>query len=148
MKKIVFLGVFSLAIAMAAPSFAAPNDVNGPACSDVVAQAPSGATSFGSYSPDGTVRVAVAIGASVCSAIEYTVTVVTAEGPQTLSFLGTNESGDLLLFQGTVNPTTNSSVCVSATTSVGNGKHVFDLAPDAGCTSVPMSGSPGFGGFD
>jgi hypothetical protein len=147
-KRIVLLGVLSLAIAMVPQSLASVNDVNGPACSDIVLQAPSGATSFGSYAPDGTVLVAVSLGAPKCTFIDYTVTVITVEGSQTLSFLQTNAAGDLLLFSGTVDPTTNSSVCVFATTSVGGGNHVFDRATDTGCVSIPKSGSPGFGGFD
>jgi hypothetical protein len=144
-KTVVLLAIASLVLAT--PSVAADNDVNGPACVDIVTQAPSGARSFGSYSASGVVTVGVALAAPACSQFEYTVTVLTVEGEQTLELVNANTAGDLLIFQGTVNPETNSTVCVYATTSVGDGRHVFDRAPDTGCVTITKSTSPGFGDF-
>jgi hypothetical protein len=147
-RKIVLLGVLSLAVAMVAPSVAGADDVNGPPCADIVGQGSNG-ESRGSYSADGTVSVVVALAAPACSKFEYAVTVITAGGPQALALVGTNASGDLLFFSGTVDPTLNDTVCLYATTSVGGDRHVFDRAPNGNdCVLMPKSGSPGFAGFD
>jgi hypothetical protein len=152
-KKIVLVGVLSLAVAMVSPSLAGADDVNGPPCADIMGQGSSG-----SYLADGTVTVGMALGAPACASVDYSVTVITASGSQQLPLAGANTNGDVLFFQGTINPDANAFVCVYGTTSVGGGRHVFDYAPNptaANCTiagapdslSIAKTGSPSFGGF-
>jgi len=139
MRKLI-AAILVACTALAVPAFAADNDVNGPPCRDIVRDA-----GFG-YANDGTVTLAFALAEPACKQIDYSVFVVTAEGEQALNQVGTNATGEVLIFMGTVDPDTNPSVGFYATTA-SKGGHVFDRAPDTGTASVAKGNSGGFIGF-
>ena len=148
MKKVLVL-VVAAALAIAVPAVAGASgagDAQGPSCGDITA----GSGSFGFLGVD-QVAVVIDLAAPVCKApVEYTVTAQTSTGLVVLQQVGQSPNGMTLFFQGTVDPTTNSSVCVAAATTIGNGHHVIDAAPDSGlpCALLPYSSSPGFAGFN
>jgi hypothetical protein len=144
MKRIVLLGIVALALAIGLPSVAraAENDVNGPACADIV-------SGDGSYSLAGDVTVNLGLAAPSCSFVTYTVYVL--DGSCTNLVTSTSMKGDgtssLLTLIANVNTAANPAVCIYATTSVG--PHVFDRAPDSGYPPpMNVNSGPGFGSFD
>ena len=126
MRKLIALALLVGAV-LVLPTMAGagPDDVKGPACADVI---------FGSGSTGG---VVVEFAAAPCSFVTYTLDVYADAGSAaplrsvtTYDPLPLNQVG----FQ--VGSDTDGIVCVVLTTSVGGGKHVFDRAPDTGCTEV------------
>ena len=111
---------------------AAPDDVNGPACADIV----SGSFGIGSGTLGGTVETA----APACKFVTYTL-YVSGQAFTT----GIPLADDRVV--GFMSAYSASNACVYVTSSVG--AHVFDRAPDTGCRDA-VEGGPvgGFGGFD
>jgi hypothetical protein len=143
MKRIFVLGVLALGLALGVPSIAGAigNDVNGPACADII----PGTDGF--YSSTGRLEVDLALGAASCPYVTYTLYVLNGSGTQLLvdpiSVSG-DGSRDILPIITNLDPAIT-TICVYATTSIG--RHVFDRAQDSNCTVVTQSSSPGFSGF-
>ena len=144
LRKIAALGLAASTLALVGTSIAgaADNDAKGPACVDII-----GPGSGGTYLASGLVTINVKLGAPQCKQFDYSIVLQTAEGTQSLQQAGTNAEGDVVFFQGMVNTTTNSSVCVSGKVSIGNENHIFDTAPDSGCISLGLSSGGGFTEF-
>ena len=140
LKKIVVLAVAALALAVGIPSLALAEP--GPSCADIVGGS-------GTYGSTGQVNLVLDLESAACSQFTYTYYVVTAEDPEgrAVSPIEQQTAEGDLLFQTNVNPETNETICVYATTAAGGGKHVFDRALDTGCFPIARSSSPGFTGF-
>jgi hypothetical protein len=139
-KRILILGIAAVVLAVGVPALAgAAGDAKGPSCADII-------DGSGSFSSTGSVTVLIDLAAPSCrqSQVTYEVFANTAEGLVSLSFVEAADA-DTLVFSGTVNPTTNSSICISAKSSIAN--HTIDQAPDSSCYPLPREGSSGFGGF-
>lgn len=141
MRKIILLAVVLLATAIV-PSLAsaAPGDVKGPPCADVV----SGRLF---YTANKQATAIIDLAAPSCAYISYTL-VVLDEATDTQPLASFSLKGDgttQLNISGTVTDD-DSTICVYVTTSVGNGHHVFDRAPDQGCVELTAGGAPP--GFD
>lgn len=135
MKKIVLLGLVALATAVLLPSVAGAEP--GPPCADIV----DGSLFYGT---DGTVQVSLDLGAPACAFVTYSVTVDTNDGPVQADLVTDHPAADAdtLIFEASVDETENTTVCISATTSVADGRHVFDTAPDEiDCVTVSLGGS-------
>jgi hypothetical protein len=116
-------------LALPAGGSAAPND-SPLGCADIV----SGAAA---YDSSGAVAVGVRLAAPACKYVSYTVYVTTGAVTTAVSTPDII-TPDVLLFSTIVDPA-HQNVCVYAETSVGNGHHVFDRAPDhSGCFTVPQ----------
>lgn len=122
MRKIVALVLVTMGFAVALPSVAGADDVNGPQCADI-------ASGNGVYSGDGFLSVVMTLGDAPCRAFEYTLHVQTSAGELNLSPVQVI-NGNQLIFQTSLDPAANPTICVYATVSVGEGHHVFDIAPD------------------
>jgi len=156
MKRALALPLIAAALAIPAGlATAAPDDVRGPACADIVD------TDF-SYSADGaTVETHLFLDTASCLRISYTLVVLdSAASPTSVTENSLPGDGDPDGTGGT--PGTDSvtvtatvpqqdrdgEVCVYATTSAG--RHVFDRAPDTAvlnCFELEP-GTPAGGGFN
>lgn len=123
----------TLGFAVALPSVANADDVNGPRCADI-------SSGGGFYDSSGLLTGRITLSSPACQAFAYTFFVRTASGTLELAPVASDATGATLFFQTTLDPAANPSVCVSFTSSVGGGHHVFDVAPDAefGCREVGL----------
>ena len=135
-KKILLAAVLLVTAIVPSLAGAAPDDVKGPACADAV----SGRLF---YTADKQARTIFEVAAPSCAFVTYSLVVFDEEG-DTEPLIVFSEKGDgsgQLDIGGTV-PDTDSTICVYVETSVGNGNHVFDRAPDAGCVELEAGGDP------
>ena len=129
----------ALWLALPAGGSAAPDD-SPLGCADIVAGAAA-------YDSSGAVAVGFRLAAPACKFVSYTVYFTTGAVTTVVSTPDII-TPDVLLFSTIVDPA-NQSVCVHAETSVGNGRHVFDRAPDdSGCFTVPQDTAAAFEGFN
>ncbi len=145
LRKILGITVIALAMALV-PSFAsaALDDVNGPACADVIYPTDV------QYTADKRAQAIVALAAASCKHVTYTLVVLddTTTPTELARFSVAGDGSTQLFIDGQVQDDDN-VVCAYLTTSVGNGHHVFDRAPDTGCsTDLTAGGSPGFSDFN
>jgi hypothetical protein len=143
MRKVLALPLLALAVVLPTGlATAAPDDVNGPACADII-------DSDWVYSSDGSEATAILfLDTASCPSVTYTLVVqdsdtetaiqatAAASGDRTAD----NASGpgtDSVTLSATVAvPDRDTEVCLYATTSIG--MHVFDRAPDAdGVSTLP-----------
>ncbi len=138
-KALLLAAAFAAAISLAfvAPSaLGALNDAKGPKCADIV----NGSFGLNSGTLAGTVRTA----APACNAVTYT---LYADGVAVATGTPSQVIDTLVSFNATL-PAGTTSTCVYATSTAGQGPHVFDRAPDTGCVTVEEGGSGGLQGFD
>jgi hypothetical protein len=151
MRKVLVLPLLALAVVLPAALATAADDVNGPACANIVD------TDWG-YSGDGTTAtVTFFLDTASCPSFSYALFV--QDSPTTTTVVASNsERGDGIADEtsgpGTDSVTVNAmvppagrdgNVCLYATTSVG--RHVFDRAPDASCVELIPGGTAGASGF-
>ena len=151
MKRIAALALVAVGVLAAVPAVSgAASDVKGPSCLDII----GGGFTYTSAGVNGYIELA----APSCKQFTYTLYVTKTNG-DLLSAVAPvpNQVSSMIVGFSTTVPTTETSVCVYATTSPMGGNFVFDRAPDAGVIdasgcpdgsiAVPKDGSPGFGGF-
>jgi hypothetical protein len=150
-KRIALLvAVFAALAVPVAGSGKSVDDVNGPACTDVLID--NGTTTTGSYDESQAhVIFRIALAAPSCKQATYTLHVLDAGGSTEIA--SGSQPGDgastVLVFSGatavSVPAGTGDTVCVYLTTSLGG--HVFDRAPDTGCGALTSGGGAGGTGF-
>ncbi len=144
MKRVALaLAVLLVAGLAAGVALAAPNDVRGPKCADIIDGDPyySGTTA-GAY---------IYLAAASCKNITYTLYVLDEESGNiyTTSMVGDGSStaGQFILELSTaVTSDADGNVCIWAETS--NKGRVLDRAPDEGCIPVRKDTPPGRSGFN
>jgi len=143
-RLIALVGAALAAGVVAVTAVAAPDDVKGPGCVDVI---------NGSfiYNADGTVTGNVTVDASACKQATYTLYVLEESGDPTPLATDEGEANNPFapdrVFFGTEPLTTNDNdVCIYVEARIGG--HVFDRAPDSGCEGLIKEGSPGGGGMN
>jgi hypothetical protein len=125
MRKILALALVAIGVTVGVPgmSGAAPDDVRGPKCLDIV-------DGTGGYAPTGDVGVLIKLAAPSCKQFTYTLYVTDTEGRALASSSDeTVVEPDRIGLTASVAPS-NTTVCVYVTASAG--QHVFDRAPDEG----------------
>ena len=133
--KRILLGAAAATVVALSPLSAAPasavGDVKGPRCADIT----DGAGFYNGTS----VNLRLTLAAPSCRAVTYTLYVLNADGTTELATAeATRTDGTFVFFDNVASNTTDSTVCVYATTSVG--RHVFDRAPDSGCVPLTVNG--------
>jgi hypothetical protein len=129
-RKVLLVALALTAVAVPAFAVAAPSET-GPACADIT-------DGVGSFSTTGEFEAQVTLGAPPCNQFDYTFFIRTSTG--TIALAPDQVSGSTLIFRHTIE-SDDETICVSATTSVGKGAHVFDTAPDTvECLVVPRGG--------
>ena len=153
-RKVLLASLLAIGVLGAGgPAIGAPPEGKGggPACAEIVSIGGSYTPAPGGNRPlvsqwQGVVSPVMTVAAPSCKAMTYTVYIldnelvhtvlgspsVQGDGSTTIDFgdtVVTQESGD-------------ANVCVYATSSVGNGHHVFDRRPAEGCVTVEENDSP------
>jgi hypothetical protein len=161
MRKVLALPLLALAVVLPTALATAADDVNGPACANIVD------TDWGyNGNPEDpasgtTATVIIHLDVASCPYVTYTLVVLDSLSDQDFVIDGSEvgdgdpinpETGeDVVTVQATVpeGDERDGTVCLYATTSVG--KHVFDRAPDAtnnpDCVSLIPGGTGGASGF-
>jgi hypothetical protein len=127
MRKILALALVAIGIAVGLPALsgAAPEDVKGPGCLDIV-------DGLGGYTTTGRVTVQLFLAAPSCKQFTYTLYVTDLEGRVLTSFAtkgeGLVDGTDFPIVLSTTEDPVVSTVCLYTTTSAG--QHVFDRGPD------------------
>ena len=144
MRRLLILPLLALlGVGVLPGATASTSDVNGPSCADI-----TGARGF--YGTDGSLTFRVQLADPACDFVTYTLNVYAQDGVTLLtsqSKLGTQGTVDAqgagMPFISVPVPGAPQEICVTSTTSVGGGSHVFDTAPDTGCLPVSKGGGAG-----
>lgn len=143
-RKFAGLALVVVATAVGLPSLAgaAPDDVQGPACADVI-------DGGGAYAGSD-LSFVILVAAPSCKNVTYTVIALDSAGDTTV--VGTaSKTGDghpdQVVLRAPITDDDN-NICVYVVTTAGHGPHVFDRAPDEGCLNLDKDAGGGLGGMN